>query len=101
MGHAYALLSFVPGFIKHLVKVFVLCVADGSVCALVFQPLLDVGCIFIQASNIVKLVIFGAIEVLMLCAHNYSPVEVNGFIQIVIVYLFVNICCFDKIQPVD
>ena len=50
-------------------------VADGSVFALVFQPLLDACCVFIQASNIIDFVIFAAIEVLGLCGHNYSPVK--------------------------
>ena len=76
-------------------------VADGSVFALVFQPLLDACCVFIQASNIIDFVIFAAIEVLGLCGHNYSPVEVSGLTQIVIKYLFVNMWFFDKIPTVD
>ena len=75
MGPAQMLLSCVPCFLKHLIKVSVRGVVDGFVCALVFKPLPDACCVFIQASNVVDFVILAAIEVLGLCGHNYSPVK--------------------------
>ena len=101
MGPVQMLLSCIPCVLKHLVQVSVRGVADSSVFALVFQPLFYACCVFIQASNIVDFVILTAIEVLGLCGHNYFPVEVSGFTQIGIKYLFVNIRFFDKIPTVD
>ncbi len=76
-------------------------VADGSVFAFVFQPLLDACCVFIQASNIVDFVIFAAIEVLGSVVITILRLKVSGFTQIVIKYLFVNMWFFDKIPTVD